>query len=87
MLLNGAPLPLLAVSTTSSIVVASASLDVFRFNRTGDNERGEDVDICPFALVRSAISTLDKTFRIGGRDAGLGLAVGDSSLPNPSAKA
>ena len=79
---------LVGVSSTSSTVVESASLEVFRFNRTGDNDRGEDGNTCcPFPFVSSAMSNFDRTLLRGGNDEGLGLAaeISESSgdIPRP----
>ena len=64
------------MGVSSSTVVERASLEVFLFKRTGDNDRDADGDAGPSPLVSSPISNFDKTFLRGGIDAGLGFAKG-----------
>lgn len=77
----------IVISSTSSTVVDSASLDVFRFKRIGDNERGDDGESDKVDRVSSAMSIFVSTFLRGGREAGLGLANGESGssgeIPSP----
>lgn len=85
MLTAGVSLTLVDISPASSMVMERASFDAVRFNRAGDNDRGEDGDAWPFGLVSSVMSIFVNTFLRGGKDAGLGFDTGlwESSLNVP----
>ena len=61
------------------MVVESANLDVFRFNRTGDKDLGEEGDGGKLERAISPKSIFVNTFLKGGSEVGFCLAVGDSA--------
>jgi hypothetical protein len=70
------------------MVVERASVEVFRLSLTGDKARGEEEARRGLGGIIPVISSLVRTFLIGGKAAGLCLAKGDPGsppcIPSPS---